>query len=151
MKCIGVDMDGTLMNNAHRQHYVQVPEGEKKDWKNFNHYIMDDTPHEHIVWLTKTFYAAGNQIIIFTARTRELLIPTLIQLDEVCGLQGMYAEVYIRDWDDRRDDSIVKIEMLAKARADGYDPYLILDDRDRVVAAWRSAGIPCLQVAPGNF
>ena len=24
-------------------------------------------------------------------------------------------------------------------------------DRDRVVAAWRSAGITCLQAAPGDF
>ena len=36
-------------------------------------------------------------------------------------------------------------------RADNFDPIIAFDDRDRVVAAWRSAGIPCLQVAPGDF
>ena len=25
------------------------------------------------------------------------------------------------------------------------------DDRDKVVAAWRAAGVPCFQVAPGDF
>jgi hypothetical protein len=30
-------------------------------------------------------------------------------------------------------------------------PDLIFDDRDRVVAMWRSLGIPCFQVAKGDF
>jgi len=27
----------------------------------------------------------------------------------------------------------------------------VLDDRDQVVALWRSLGLPCFQVAPGAF
>jgi len=30
-------------------------------------------------------------------------------------------------------------------------PIMCFDDRDSVVAMWRANGIPCLQVAPGNF
>ena len=52
---------------------------------------------------------------------------------------------------DFRDDSVIKLELLAQMRADGFDPVLAFDDRDRVVAAWRSAGIRCLQVADGAF
>jgi len=28
---------------------------------------------------------------------------------------------------------------------------MVFDDRDKVVNMWRENGIPCLQVAPGNF
>ena len=28
---------------------------------------------------------------------------------------------------------------------------LAFDDRDRVVAMWREEGVPCFQVAPGDF
>jgi hypothetical protein len=27
----------------------------------------------------------------------------------------------------------------------------VFDDRDKVVAMWRAAGVPCFQVAPGAF
>jgi hypothetical protein len=30
-------------------------------------------------------------------------------------------------------------------------PFFVLDDRDKVVAMWRSKGLICLQVAEGNF
>jgi len=28
---------------------------------------------------------------------------------------------------------------------------MVFDDRDQVVEMWRANGIPCFQVAPGNF
>jgi hypothetical protein len=57
----------------------------------------------------------------------------------------------MRPLNDRRDDSIIKTEMISRMRADGFEPVMAFDDRDRVVAAWRAAGIRCLQVAPGAF
>ena len=50
-----------------------------------------------------------------------------------------------------RADDILKIELLDQIRADGFSPIMAFDDRDRVVAAWRAAGVPCAQVAPGDF
>jgi hypothetical protein len=52
---------------------------------------------------------------------------------------------------DHRDDDILKIELLAEMRRDGYTPIMVFDDRNRVVKAWRSAGVPCAQVAEGDF
>jgi hypothetical protein len=52
---------------------------------------------------------------------------------------------------DHRDDDIIKLELLEQVRADGFEPIMAFDDRNRVVAAWRSAGVPCAQVAPGDF
>lgn len=53
-----------------------------------------------------------------------------------------------RDW---RHDTEVKPELLAKAGITPDDVYLILEDRDSMVAKWRELGYRCLQVADGKF
>ncbi len=65
-------------------------------------------------------------------------------------------ELHMRNEGDHRPDNVVKEEMF-----DGlgiwpsedleYVLYFILDDRDQVVNMWRSKGLPCFQVGPGNF
>jgi hypothetical protein len=52
---------------------------------------------------------------------------------------------------DRRPDYIVKAELLDQILRDGFSPSMAFDDRDQVVAMWRERGVPCAQVAPGNF
>lgn len=47
-------------------------------------------------------------------------------------------------------DSILKGEMLARVQ-EKYNVLLTLDDRNQVVNMWRGEGIPCFQVAPGDF
>jgi hypothetical protein len=55
-----------------------------------------------------------------------------------------------KQWD-RRDDDIVKFELLEQIYEAGYEPVLVLEDRNRVVKMWRAAGLRCLQVADGDF
>ncbi len=59
--------------------------------------------------------------------------------------------LYMRKAGDYRDDNILKIELLQQVLADGYEPIMCFDDRNRVVKAFRDAGIPCAQVAEGDF
>jgi hypothetical protein len=66
--------------------------------------------------------------------------------------QGLPCEpLYMRAAGDHQDDDKLKIELLARMRADGYEPIMVFDDRTRVVKAWRAAGVPCAQVAEGDF
>ncbi|WP_442934833.1 phosphatase domain-containing protein [Nitrincola sp. A-D6] len=46
---------------------------------------------------------------------------------------------------------MVKSRLLEQIRASGYNPWLVLDDRDSVVNQWRTLGLTCLQCAPGDF
>ena len=62
-----------------------------------------------------------------------------------------YDKLYMRKAGDHQDDSTLKLELLAKLRADGYEPIMAFDDRNRVVKMWRSVDIPCCQVAEGDF
>ena len=52
---------------------------------------------------------------------------------------------------DHRPDHIIKLELLAQIRSDGFEPIMAFDDRNSVVKMWRDAGIPCAQVAEGDF
>ena len=59
--------------------------------------------------------------------------------------------LYMRADGDFRSDDIIKAELLAKVRADGYEPIMAFDDRNQVVRMWRANGVPCAQVAEGDF
>lgn len=147
-KVVLCDVDGTLADCSHRQGFVRT---KPKNWKAFNAGIHLDKPHEDIIWLVKTLHQAGCKIIICTARTSDQKEKTMKWLDDVAGLKGVYSAIYMREEKDYRDDSIVKKEILDQIREDGHDPYMVIDDRDRVVRAWREVGLRCLQVADGNF
>ena len=67
------------------------------------------------------------------------------------GMEFVMEDVLMRKAGDHRADDLLKLEMLATIRARGYEPLMAFDDRTRVVNSWRAAGIPCAQVAPGDF
>jgi hypothetical protein len=57
----------------------------------------------------------------------------------------------MREAGDSRKDSIVKQELYERHIKPSYDVFVVLDDRNQVVDMWRSLGLVCLQVAPGDF
>jgi phosphoglycolate phosphatase-like HAD superfamily hydrolase len=59
--------------------------------------------------------------------------------------------LYMREQNDRRADPVIKNDFLKRIRNDGYDPFLVVDDRTSVVEMWRKEGLTCLQCAEGNF
>jgi len=147
-KVILVDMDGTIADSDHREHYLSI---RPKNWKAYYADAMLDTPYEDIIWLVKTLKEAGNTILIVTARSDEYRDVTERWLNEKAGLDGVFEKVYMREEGDYRDDNIVKREILSNIRLDGYDPYMALDDRGMVVDMWREEGIRPLQVRDGGY
>lgn len=59
--------------------------------------------------------------------------------------------IFMRKAGDHRPDEKVKEELLGQMREDGLEPFMVFDDRKRVVEMWRRNGLRCLQVAPGDF
>tara|TARA_R110002020_G_scaffold227539_13_gene438195 strand:+ start:10087 stop:10632 length:546 start_codon:yes stop_codon:yes gene_type:complete len=64
---------------------------------------------------------------------------------------SVHIELYMREEGDNRKDSIVKREMYEEYIKPHYNVKLVLDDRNQVVDMWRELGLPCWQVAAGNF
>lgn len=145
MRCYIFDIDGTLADCSHRLPHIQkMP----KDWKAFFAAVIDDAPIAHIIGLAVDLHTAGAKIVYVSGRSDECRNETLTWL----GQQGLpEGRLYMRKSGDHRDDDILKAELLAELLVDGFKPVMAFDDRNRVVAAWRGNGVPCAQVAEGNF
>jgi phosphoglycolate phosphatase-like HAD superfamily hydrolase len=138
------DIDGTLADCSHRLHLIQQ---RPKDWRAFFAACQFDTPIQHMCELARKL-ATTTHIIFVSGRSDECRSQTEIWLQ---GQALLTNHLYMRKEGDHRDDDIIKLELLAQVRADGFDPIMVFDDRTRVVNAWRSVGIPCAQVAAGDF
>jgi len=62
-----------------------------------------------------------------------------------------YDALLMRADGDRRPDDVVKQEIYERVIAPHHTVWLVLDDRNRVVAMWRRLGLRCLQVREGDF
>ena len=60
--------------------------------------------------------------------------------------------LFLRRTGDRRKDVVVKREVHQRHVAGRYEVKVVFEDRDQVVRLWRDElGVPCFQVAWGNF
>lgn len=156
-KAIVFDIDGTLSDASHRLHFIQQ---EPKDWDGFFGAIAYDKPIEpvrNVCGALMSLKAIANglghdvdyDIVFCTGRPEKYRFDTRVWLTE--NLRIIPEALYMRKDSDHRPDDIVKEELLAQMRSDGYEPFLVFEDRKRVVDMWRRNGIQCCQVAAGDF
>lgn len=158
------DIDGTIADLAHRRVYVA---SKPKNWPAFERTMNLDTPIQNIIDAVNALHAAGWTVVMCTGRgaqNRDITIEWLnkhgVKFDKLYTRARYEIDPETGDpvlskkgspkGDYRRDD-IVKEELLMQARADGFDPDVVFDDRDQVVRMWRRVGVPCIQVAEGDF
>lgn len=155
------DLDGTLSLDDHRRHFLL---GETKDWDGYFSQCHLDKPNKPLIRIIKELSMPWNKIEIWSGRSKG---PDNVWFDKTIewfAIQGIgfvgerhprilpiVSELKMRDYDDYRNDVVLKREWLREARAKGQEPDLVFEDRDRVVEMWREEGIPCLQAAPGDF
>jgi len=158
-----VDIDGTVADLAHRRKFIAV---QPKDYPAFEKGIPDDLPIHWVINAVARLFDAGWKVVMCTGRRETHREATEKWLAEH-GVR--YHAFYIRaEYEynvdgtvkktrkgkpkpDHRHDYIVKAELLAQARADGFDPDVVFDDRNQVVEMWRANGIPVVQTAEGDF
>jgi phosphoglycolate phosphatase-like HAD superfamily hydrolase len=146
IRCYVFDIDGTLADCSHRLYHIQK---EPKDWAAFFAGCLDDAPIAHMINLLRAVKDSGGVVVVYVSgRSDECRDDTQRWLLNHAAVVG---PLYMRKAGDHRDDDIVKIELLAQLRDDGFEPVMVFEDRARVVKAWRAAGIPCCQVADGDF
>jgi len=147
MKAYLIDLDGTLANNDHRQHFL---EREPRDWKGFFDAMGDDKPIPYMIEMCNHLFEGsrrGNgsllRIIILTGRPENYRTSTEIWL-----LQNRvrYHTLIMRHINDYRGDAVVKEEMLHQLRADDYEIILAIEDRPPVIEMWRRNDVPVLEV-----
>lgn len=140
------DLDGTLALNEHRVHHIRGP---KKDYDAFFAACPGDLPNWPVIHVFNALRWSNHHVEIWSGRSDQVMYETVQWLD-TCSISEAYLK-RMRRAGDHTPDVDLKRAWLNKARADGWQPDVVYDDRDCVVAMWREEGIPCFQVAPGPF
>lgn len=145
------DLDGTLALTDHRQHLVRC---EKPDWGAFFRACVDDEPNWPVWSLLQTLLSTGADVQIWSGRSAEVMNETLAWMHNRVGLSEESEDMRLVM---RREGDFTPDEELKRGWLDAMSPYdrrrlvCVFDDRDKVVAMWREAGVCCCQVAPGAF
>lgn len=128
-----VDIDGTCANGEHREIHLQ---GDRKDWKTYYSLLHLDEPIQHVIDHVNILYK-DHIILMVSGRPDTYQHETLKWLRETAKIN--FNHLFMRAGSDRREDSIIKLEILDKLPAENI--VLVLDDRPRVCRAWESRGL----------
>lgn len=147
------DLDGTLADVEHRRHHV---EGYTKRWREFYAACVDDKPCEAVLRTASALYLAGADVWVWSGRSDEVLGLTeewlATHLPWFYGSLRSAPEFRMRPAKDFQSDVKLKRSwLLQMPPADRGRLVAVFDDRLSVVTMWRDEGVPCFQVAPGNF
>lgn len=131
------DLDGTLALIHGRSPY---------DASNCD---IKDLPNVPVIETVMAHHRAGRYIIFCSGREDKYRPETERFIAKYC--KGLPYQLFMRKTDDFRKDAIIKEEIYQGEIEGKFNVLCVLDDRDQVVEFWRSKGLTCFQVAPGNF
>lgn len=143
-KIILVDLDGTLADGNHRVHHILE---KPKDWTTFFSECDKDIPIAHVIDIINHL-SEIYQIYITSGRSDEVRDKTEQWLKDN---NIIYHKLIMRKAGDYTGDDELKVSWLEDGQINKQEVLCVFDDRDRVVRAWRDAGLPCFQVAAGEF
>jgi phosphoglycolate phosphatase-like HAD superfamily hydrolase len=139
------DVDGTLCDvSSVRHHVIPTPTKRYKDFHKFHAEAVSCPPHEHVAEAARVAHAAGLAVLVVTARSSEWMEHTVwwLLLNDI-----PFDQMYMREKGDGRKDFLVKSEILALIRADGFNPVHAWDDNPNVLELWKQQRIPTTVVA----
>jgi predicted kinase len=145
-KAIICDLDGTisLFNTRERKLHPGAHVRSPYDASNCD----QDSPNVPVIEVVNNFYEKGYKIIFCSGREDMYRPQTETFLNTYTNVK---YSLFMRKTGDQRKDSIIKKEIFEADIKDKYNILFVLDDRSSVVDLWRSIGLTCFQVAPGNF
>ncbi len=152
-KWVIFDLDGTLANIDKRRLISKNINTGKMNWDIFFNpdNIKLDQPNHPVIHMARTLKAAGHNIAIFSGRskaTKQVTIDWLKQHDvpfDVIKMRPTGKDFHFMK------DNLLKQRWLDDLFPDKSKIVCVFDDRNQVVDMWRSNGITCMQVAPGDF
>ena len=148
------DLDGTLALIHNRSPY------DAKDCD------IKDLPNWPVIETILAHYKAGRKVIFCSGREDKYRSETIRFIEKHCKVDNprfvedpmetsqtdiIQYKLHMRKTNDFRKDAIIKEEIFKNEIEGKYNVLCVLDDRTSVVAYWRSKGLTCFQVAPGDF
>jgi len=160
MKCF--DCGGKNRNNCVQ--CSDLDDGWSADWSAFFAGCVDDLPNLPVIRTLQALRSGGAEIWIWSGRSDKVKAQTVewlgkhgcLSSNPACFLSAwLFAapeRFRMRVEGDYTPDEELKRGWLSEIEPPEYKRLVgVFDDRDRVVAMWRAAGVPCFQVAPGEF
>lgn len=141
------DLDGTIALDHKRNHFLHPVDGGKRDWDAYFDACHTDKPNRAVIEILHKFFLY-NTIYILSGRSHIVLEKTLTWLVDH---NVPYHRLQMRAIDDRTDDHILKIGWAKLFDLTPDNTLFVMEDRQRVVDAWRAQKFTVLQVASGNF
>lgn len=138
------DLDGTLADIDHRRHLVRE---KPKRWRAFFEASVYDLPNRPVIAAYQAFLSAPGRYELWIYSGRSDIVR--LQTERwIATHVGPYHHLRMRREGDHTPDEVLKRQWVLPIR----DRVLcVFDDRNKVVDMWRSLGIPCFQVAEGDF
>lgn len=140
MDCVICDMDGTLVDNTHRLHFLNE---KPKLWTDFFDAIPGDSPHMPAILICRGLAKINVPVIICSGRPESHRRQTVEQLQK---FEVPHIKILMREKGDGRIDEFIKKDMLDYIREIGFRPIFAIDDRPTVIKMWKSNGVPVLIV-----
>ena len=150
------DIDGTLCNIEHRLHFLEN-KGDPDRWEKFYKACIKDKPNEPVLKVLDALVSTGNEIWFFSGRSEDVRAETNAWLHNYTPFWKSELEdnpelLTMRPSKNYTEDHIMKEQWLRNMLdVDRKRLVAVFDDRKRVVDMWRANGVPCFQVAPGEF
>lgn len=157
------DLDGTIALDHGRAHFLHTdrcPKNKSTDptltcicmpderrWTEYFAACDTDEPNHAVIKILQAMIIP-HTIYILSARSMEVHEKTVAWLSKYFV---PYHCLQMRGSDNRTDDDTLKLGWAEVFDLTPKNTLFVLEDRTRVVDAWRAKGFRCFQVAPGNF
>jgi len=132
-KIILCDIDGTIANNDHRQHFLEG----KKDWDGFFSELINDEPIFPIINKVIEEYKAGKDIVFLTGRPEKYRYSTSLWLKEYFDFE---LKVLMRKNNDKNNKLKVKKEIFESNFKVNQILYCI-DNDEELLKQWHEIGL----------
>lgn len=132
------DIDGTVANNDHRQHFLEG----KKDWDGFFSELSNDMPIIPIINLVNREHANGNEIVFLTGRPERYRYSTTLWLKEYFDFE---FRLLMRKNNDQRN----KLEIKKEIFKNNFEPEKIFccyENDNKLIEMWINLGIKVIDV-----
>jgi hypothetical protein len=164
-KVIISDLDGTIALDHHRNHFLHPPHkdscagvnsmgefpcdcGWKRDWKSYFDACGGDEPNWPVIRTLELYHKEGYHIVILSGRSARVQPETEQWLFRN---KVPYHYMRLRPEGVHTNDNLLKVQWARELALYPEQVLFIMEDRARVVEAWRDHGYTCFQVAPGTF
>lgn len=153
-----MDLDGTICDNRHRQHFIkQIPQDwtlyDKftKDWEQFDAHMYEDAVYPSILAVIADCYKNGIKVLFVTGRRATLQNVRATNKWIVNNIRMNHPIVHFRDVNDFRDATLVKRDIYIKEIRRKYDVQQVFDDEKRILNMYAEFGIKGILCIEGEM